>query len=168
MDKNKDKLRSHGVLGILTIVLNVLGNAGFTNAADAPAPEITVLTYNIHHGEGSDGKIDLERIARIITAKKADLVALQEVDKGTKRSGGVDQAKELGRLTGMNYVFGRAIDHQGGEYGQAILSRWPIKEHAVHALPQREGRERRIAVVAKIDAPITNLVFASTHLDHQI
>jgi endonuclease/exonuclease/phosphatase family metal-dependent hydrolase len=167
MNTNEDiVIRMGRVIGVLMGSLFFLGATG--SAAAAETRELTVLTYNIHHGEGSDGKIDLERIARIITGKKPDFVALQEVDKGTRRSGGVDQAKELGRLTGMSFVFGRAIDHQGGEYGQAILSRWAIKEHTVHNLPQREGREQRIAVVAKIDGPVGGLIFASTHLDHQI
>ena len=130
--------------------------------------EVRVLTYNIHHGEGLDGKIDLERIARIIKNSKADLVALQEVDRNTKRSGGVDQAKELGRLTDMHYVFGKAIEYQGGEYGQAILSRWPISSHKVHTLPQRPAREQRIALVSVVESPIRGLKFVSTHLDHQI
>lgn len=129
--------------------------------------ELTILTYNIHHGEGLDGKIDLERIAKIISNSKADLVALQEVDHNTKRSGGVDQAKELARLTAMQHVFGKAINHEGGEYGQAILSRWPISLHTVHALPQKPGREQRIALFAVIDG-VRGLTFTTTHLDHQI
>ena len=129
--------------------------------------ELTILSYNIHHGEGLDGKIDLERIAKIISNNKADLVALQEVDRNTKRSGGVDQAKELARLTSMHHVFGRAINYEGGEYGQAILSRWPISLPIVHALPQKAGREQRIALFAVIDG-VRGLTFTTTHLDHQI
>ena len=60
-----------------------------------------ILTYNIHHGEGLDGRIDLPRIAAVIAAQRPDLVALQEVDRNARRSGGVDQAAELGRLTGL-------------------------------------------------------------------
>jgi endonuclease/exonuclease/phosphatase family metal-dependent hydrolase len=141
---------------------------GGLNAFAAELREITVLSYNIHHGEGLDGKIDLERIAQIITKNKADLVALQEVDKLTKRSGGIDQAKELARLTRLHQVFGKAIDHQGGEYGQAILSRWPISHHLVRNLPQKPGREQRIALFAVIDSPVLGLTFTTTHLDHQM
>ena len=74
---------------------------------------VRVLTYNIHHGEGMDGRIDLVRQAEILNREAPDLVALQEVDRGTKRSGGVDQLAELGRLTGLTPTFGRAIDFQG-------------------------------------------------------
>src|SRR5688572_3660564 len=89
--------------------------------AAGPSPRLRVLTYNIHHGEGTDARFDLERLARIIREARPDLVALQEVDRRTRRASGVDQAAELGRLTGMNVVFGKAMDHDGGEYGQAIL-----------------------------------------------
>src|SRR5687768_15481548 len=80
---------------------------------DRPPPlRLRVLTYNIHHGEGVDGRLDLERIARVITAEEPDLVALQEVDVKTRRTGGVDQAAELARLTGMHFAFGKAIDYE--------------------------------------------------------
>src|SRR5215510_13900586 len=78
--------------------------------------EIRVLTYNIHHGEGTDGKVDLPRIANVIKSVSPDIIALQEVDQGTARAGGIDQPAELARLTGMEVVFGRNIDYQGGGF----------------------------------------------------
>jgi endonuclease/exonuclease/phosphatase family metal-dependent hydrolase len=129
---------------------------------------MTVLTYNIHHAEGTDSKLDLERIAAIIRAQKPDLVALQEVDDKTERVGGLAETAELGRLTGLHHVFGKAMDYRGGAYGQAILSRWPIKKHTVHQLPQRSGREPRILLSARIGVPGGDILFATTHLDHQI
>src|SRR5215213_773903 len=90
--------------------------------ADPPAKPkpLRVLSYNIHHGEGTDGKVDLERIAKVITVAAPDLVAVQEVDRKTRRTNGVDQAAELGRLTRMHVEFGKAIDYQGGAYGLAV------------------------------------------------
>ena len=129
---------------------------------------MTVLTYNIHHAEGTDGKLDLERIATIIRSQKPDLVALQEIDDKTERVGGLAEAAELGRLTGMHHVFGKAMDYRGGGYGQAVLSRWPIAQHKVHQLPQRANREPRILLTARIAAPHGDIVFATTHLDHQL
>jgi endonuclease/exonuclease/phosphatase family metal-dependent hydrolase len=131
-----------------------------------PPTTLKVLTYNIHHGEGVDASLDLPRIAEIITRAQPDLVALQEVDNRTQRTGGVDQAAELARLTGMNHVFGPAMPYQGGEYGQAILSRFPIAEHQVHVLPQQPGREPRVALAVRIQNP--GLWFVGTHLDHQL
>lgn len=108
------------------------------------ADELRLVAYNIHHGEGMDGKLDLERIARVIAAEKPDLVALQEVDKGCKRSGSIDQAAKLAEFLKMDYRFGKFMDYQGGEYGMAILSRLPIEGTVVHKLP--EGAEPRIAL----------------------
>jgi endonuclease/exonuclease/phosphatase family metal-dependent hydrolase len=129
-----------------------------------------VLTYNIHHGEGVDRKLDLERIARVITAQKPGLVALQEVDVNTRRAGGVDQAAELAKLTGMHVAFGRTIDFQGGRYGNAVLSRFPIESSETHALPGAASAERRGALAAVVrpweSGPA--VTFVATHFDHQL
>lgn len=132
-----------------------------------PVRTIRVLSYNIHHGEGVDGRLDLPRLARIISGSGADLVALQEVDRRAQRTGGVDQAEELGRLTGLYSVFGPAMDFQGGAYGQALLGRWPFRDFMLHPLPNPSGREPRIAVSARIQPPGWPVMrFAGTHLDH--
>lgn len=129
---------------------------------------LRILTYNIHHGEGTDQKIDLERIARIIRETQADLVALQEVDVKTQRTHGVDQAGELGRLTGLQAYFGQAMDYQGGGYGVAVLSRWPAVSTRIWPLPGSPGREPRVAFEVQVRAggqgPL--LRFINTHLDH--
>ncbi len=96
---------------------------GFSVAAQSPT--LRIMTYNIHHCEGTDRQIDIERIAEIIRKSGCDLVALQEVDRRTTRSNQVDQLTELARLTGLHPYFGKAIDFGGGEYGVAILSKYP-------------------------------------------
>lgn len=141
-----------------------------TEAATDKPLRIRILTYNIHHGEGIDRKFDLPRIAKVILATKPDVVALQEVDVKTKRSSGVDQAAELGKLTDMHVVFGKAMDWNEGQYGEAILSRWKFESTKNVALPHSEGREPRSAISAtmriggKADAPL--FTFVGTHLDH--
>ena len=124
--------------------------------------QLRVLSYNIHHGEGMDGRIDLERIAGVIRSVQPDIVALQEVDRKTERSKGVDQAEELARLTGMKMFYGKTIPHQGGEYGNAVLSRLPAKLVANHPLPGQEPRG-----VIEIDAQLKGAHFAffATHFD---
>lgn len=122
------------------------------------AQPLTVLSYNIRHGQGMDGRIDLERTAGVIRAVSPDVVAVQEVDRRTARAGGVDQAAELARLTGMQVVFGRAIDYDGGEYGNAVLSRVPAVESQVHALPGKEPR-------ALLEVRFKDFLFFATHLD---
>ncbi len=128
--------------------------------------KLRVLTYNIHHGEGTDGKVDLERIAKVISAQQPDLVALQEVDNRTKRTGGVDQTLELAKLTELHGRFAKQIDYEGGEYGQAVLSKFPIADLQIHVLPGRPEREQRIVGVAKIRIHDLEVNFATTHLHH--
>lgn len=140
-----------------------------TTAAAQQAPRLRLLTYNIHHGEGSDGKLDLARIARVVADQKPDLVALQEVDVKTQRTGNVDQPAELARLTGLHAAFGKGIDFQGGEYGNAVLSRFRVQSKKVHRLPAKEGEERRCALVVTVrpweDGPEVD--FVATHLNHR-
>jgi endonuclease/exonuclease/phosphatase family metal-dependent hydrolase len=136
-----------------------------TLSAAEPAREIRVMTWNLHHGEGEDGKLDLERIAARIREQKPDLVALQEIDNKCRRTKGVDQAAELAKLAGLNGAFGKAMDHDGGEYGQAILSRFPIEDKQVHPLPG-DG-EPRIAFEVMVTAFDKKLRMITVHLDHQ-
>ena len=137
-------------------------------SADAKEDDtLRLLTYNIHHCEGLDGRKDIERTAAVIKAAKPDLVALQEVDYKTRRSGNVDQAAELGKLCGMNAVFGRAIDYKGGQYGNALLSVKPFLDTHNYRLP-KGGAENRTMIAGMI--PLIRrqtLTFASTHFDHK-
>jgi endonuclease/exonuclease/phosphatase family metal-dependent hydrolase len=127
-----------------------------------------VVTYNIHHGEGTDGKVDIERIAAVIKQADPDLVALQEVDQKVKRSGGVDQPAELARLTGLHVVFGGNIPLEGGEYGNAVLSRFPIKRHENHLLPRTDGGEQRGVLEVELEVPgKERLILLATHFDHR-
>ncbi len=128
---------------------------------------LRILSYNIHHAEGTDRKLDLPRIAKIITDFKPDLVALQEVDHKTRRCQGVDQTAELAKLTGLHGTFFQAIEFEGGGYGQAILSRVPIEESATHKLPGLPKAEQRIAGAARLTIAGQPLLFVTTHFDHQ-
>jgi endonuclease/exonuclease/phosphatase family metal-dependent hydrolase len=134
--------------------------------------ELRVLIYNIHAGKDAAGVDNLERVAALVREVDADVVLLQEVDRGTTRSAGVDQPAQLARLGGRHAVFGRTLDYQGGEYGIAVLSRWPVSEHAVAPLrvepPQaRSGGsyEPRGALRVAITAPWGAMQVVNTHLD---
>ncbi len=127
-------------------------------AATAALPEespqnhtVRVLAYNIRHGEGMDRELDLERVAAVIRAVRPDIVTLQEVDWKVDRTGRVDQAAHLGDLTEMEHAFGPFMEYQGGEYGMAILSRWPIIVSVNHELPP--GEEPRSTLAARIRLP---------------
>jgi len=149
--------------------LAVVAVAGCQNAHRLTKTEprgLRVLSYNTHHGEGVDGRLDLERIAGVIRAANPDLVALQEVDRHARRTGGIDQTETYARTTGMHAWFGAAMPFQGGEYGQALLSRWPLQQPAVIRLPGSEGREPRIVVTARIDIPRLGYIrFGGLHFD---
>lgn len=127
---------------------------------------VRVMTYNIDHGQGTDGVIDLPRIAGVITNAGADIVGLQEVDQKTQRSGGVDEAAELGRLTGMNHFFRRNINYQGGGYGTAVLSRFPIRQqnHVLLAMLNSADEQRGVDEVV-MDLGGAEFVLLNTHLD---
>jgi endonuclease/exonuclease/phosphatase family metal-dependent hydrolase len=152
------------------LFLSALGLAWLPgcNSPDITPVVLRVMTYNIHHAEGLDGKVDLERIANVIRQSNADIVALQEVDKNTRRTGGIDMPADLARRTGMNIVFGANLDnYQGGQYGTAILSRFPIESHENHLLKQTREGEQRGVLQAVLAVNQGQLLFTCTHLDHK-
>lgn len=147
------------------------GCAPAITRAGAAAP-LRVLVYNIHAGKDAAGAHNLERVAALVRQTGADLALLQEVDRGTERSGGEDQLATLQRLTGMHGAFGRTLDYQGGEYGIAVLSRWPVQRDAVHALRVHPPQERaggsyepRGVLHAQVEAPGGPVHLLNTHLD---
>ena len=115
------------------------------------ADTITVMAYNIHHGEGMDSIVDLERLARLIAAQQPDLVAVQEVDSSTERTGRVDQALRLAGLTGLRHAFGPFMPYQGGAYGMAVLTRLPVVATENLRLP--DGEEPRTALSIRVTSP---------------
>ncbi len=158
----KNVLRA--ALQVALVLSSTLFWLGTTSAEEL---QLRVLSYNIHHGEGVDGKLDLARIAKVILAARADLVSLQEVDQKTKRTEDVDQPAELERLTKMQVVFGSNLDLQGGSYGNAVLSKFPIKRSQNHLLPVVEQGEQRGVLEVEIDWPRLEqpLLFLATHWD---
>lgn len=163
-------LRIHIWLVIYALTFSNCGSisrAQESQSTGAAPSTLRVLTYNIHHGRGTDDQVDLNRIAAVIRAQQPDLVALQEVDQKTRRTNGVDQTAALAKLTGLHGEFLHQIDFEGGRYGQAVLSRFPMSAATVHWLPGMPDRERRIAgsVLVKLDDTRT-LRFVTTHLHH--
>lgn len=104
---------------------------------------LVVMTYNIHHGEGTDGKLDLERIAAIVRDQRPDVVCLQEVDRNLPRTNSIDMPRVLGELLDMYVVFGDNYAFDGGLYGNATLTRLPIVEHENRRLPNPKNAEPR-------------------------
>jgi len=139
-----------------------------------PGKILRVMSYNIHHcnppSKEKEGVIDVDAIANAIAQQKPDLVALQEVDVNTNRSGSINQAVLLATKLKMNFYFAKAIDHDGGDYGVAILSRFPLSAQQTFMLPKNNNAKAEQRVLAIANAEIAKGVFirfASTHLDAQ-
>src|SRR6266496_5969554 len=128
---------------------------------------VRVMTYNIHVGVGMDKKLDLQRIADVINEQRADLVGLQEVDRGVERTQRIDEIAEISRLTRMDYAFAFNLRYQGGQYGVAILSRFPILASDHRLYKNRREAERRGFIRIEINVAGSVLNFVTTHLDYQ-
>lgn len=166
------------VAAALVTLLVVDGGTATAAPADrggTPPPRpLRVATFNIHHGVGLDGLLDLERIAATVEATGAEVVGLQEVDRHFgERSAFVDQALWLADRLGMDVAFGANLDLDPltpeaprRQYGTAILSRHRIREATNTLLPRPEGGEQRglLEVVVRVRGlPVR--VF-NTHLQH--
>ncbi len=128
---------------------------------------LRVMTFNIHVGVGMDKKLDLQRIADVIIRERPDLVGLQEVDRGVRRTEGIDEIAELARMTRMDYAFGHNLDYQEGQYGVAILSKFLIQKIDHRKYENRRQAERRGMLRVEVDVGGRTINFATTHLDYQ-
>lgn len=120
----------------------------------------TVLSFNIHSAMRKGGGLEVTRLIAEIRSWKPDVVLMQEVDNQRGRSGDVIQAKQIGEALGMSWVAG------SGQTGNAVLSRFPVVEQDVVALPRAGGRFDRHAVHAVIDVKGTKVSVYSTHFEH--
>lgn len=154
-------------LPFVCLLLCAVTAAPRPGAAGPPRVRLNVMSYNIHVGIGMDKKLDLARIAGVIKQSRADIVGLQEVDRGVERTGRVDEIKELARLTGMDYAFAHNLDYQGGQYGVAVLSRFPILSIDHWRYANRRERERRGFIRVETEVAGRRLNFVTTHLDYQ-
>lgn len=119
------------------------------------------MSYNIQGHAAARRGDHLPKLAEVIAAVKPDIVGLQEVHCRT-RVGPVDQGEVLASLTGMNLAFGRSCAMDGGDYGNAILTRGTVKMSHVHPLPG--SGEPRSVLQADIDLDGAGVTFFVTHL----
>jgi endonuclease/exonuclease/phosphatase family metal-dependent hydrolase len=128
---------------------------------------LRVMTYNVHNCGGTDGRVSPRRVARVIDAYDPDIIALQEIDLGRRRSRAEDQADLIANQLGLNKVFCPTITHGEEHYGHALLTPWPvevIKRARLPADPHKLSREPRAALWARvmIDGRPVNVI--TTHL----
>jgi len=116
--------------------------------------EFRIMTYNIYGARLADGK----KLAKSIKKYKPDFVALQEVDKNTKRSNFRDVTQDFALELGYNYYyFQKAMDFDKGEFGIAFVSKYDVKNIYVHELPSA-GNEKRQVLAAQISSKYKKFV----------
>jgi endonuclease/exonuclease/phosphatase family metal-dependent hydrolase len=122
-----------------------------------------VATFNIHHGLGTDGRLDLDRTSAVIRRIDPQLIALQELDRGLDRSGRVDQPAAIEEATGLTVRFRPTVTRpNGNEYGIAVASSDPLEDDFI-ALPRRDDEEPRGAIVALWHGVLVVATHLSTH-----
>lgn len=157
-------------------ILSLAAAVALATAACMPLKQkptsLTVMVFNIHAGKDAGGKDSVRAIADFVRSTAPDIVLLQEVDRGTKRSGNIDQLKAFIDGTGYGGVFGRSLDYDGGQYGIAALSRGGFALNETVPLPvvplqQRAGgsHEPRVALITVAHTKLGTLQAFTTHID---
>jgi endonuclease/exonuclease/phosphatase family metal-dependent hydrolase len=126
-----------------------------------------LMTYNVHGCVGADGKLDVGRVAAVIGQARPDVVALQELDVGRARSGGIDQAHAIAMRLGMSFQFNAALSVEEERYGDAILTALPqrlIRSGALPTPPRLRRLEPRGALWVQIETATGPLQVINTHL----
>jgi endonuclease/exonuclease/phosphatase family metal-dependent hydrolase len=108
------------------------------------------MTFNIHHGKGIDGKTSLKRIIDEISKSEASIVALQEVDRFKSRSYFQDQISIIAKGLGMFFSYSPSVNLGFSQYGNAILSKWPIESKTIHYLAGILERRSILIVTIKV------------------
>jgi len=132
-----------------------------------PRPHLRLMTYNVHGCSGMDGRVSPRRVALVIRGQMPDIVALQELDLGRRRSRAEDQAQLIALELGMHVVFCPTLTRGEEHYGHALLSRWPIEVVKRARLPHDEAswwKEPRSAIWARIDVEGQRVNVITTHL----
>jgi len=128
---------------------------------------LRLMTYNVHSCIGMDGKLDAQRIARVISRFRPDIVALQELDVGRSRTLGIDQAHQIAHYLEMDFHFHPAMHLEEELYGDAVLSHLPmrlVKAGPLPGLSDKPGLEPRGALWVAVEHQGTEIQVLNTHL----
>ena len=126
-----------------------------------------IVTYNVHRCVGNDRRLDVARIAEVLARLEPDIVALQELDVGRARTGGVDQAHEIARRLDMAWHFHPALKVEEELYGDAILTTLPerlIQAGPLPGHPLVPRLEPRGALWVEADLEGRTVQVINTHL----
>jgi endonuclease/exonuclease/phosphatase family metal-dependent hydrolase len=126
-----------------------------------------IVTYNVHRCVGNDRRLDVGRVAAVLSALNPDIVALQELDVGRRRTGHVDQAHEIARRLEMSHHFHPAMTVEEERYGDAILTSYPerlVKRAALPGYPRMRGLEPRGALWVEVEIAGKPVQIINTHL----
>ena len=145
-------------LAMAIMLLLPAGKVYSRNKSERENNTLRIMSYNIRNGRGMDDAANFQRTADAINKACPDLVAVQEIDSVTGRSGGKDVLRELAGLTLMHYVYAPAIDYDGGKYGIGMLSKEKPLSHRYLPLPGRE--EARALLVVEFE----KYIYCCTHL----
>ena len=151
----------------LLLIGLVFNQAVYSQVSVDSSKIVRILSFNILHGATTKGDFNLDAIAKVIINADPDLVALQEVDFKTNRAKKYDLVTELGWRAKMAPLFGKAMDYDGGEYGEGVLSKYSFFKTRNVALPYTPGNEPRAALEIITVLPSGDTMgFVGTHLDH--
>jgi len=126
-----------------------------------------IVTYNVHRCVGNDRRLDVGRVAEALAKLEPDIVALQELDVGRARTGGVDQAHEIAKLLDMACHFHAALKVEEEQYGDAILTCYPerlVKAGALPGHPAIRALEPRGALWVEVEVDGAPVQVINTHL----
>ena len=163
--ENMTWLKWHKITGLLILCYFLL--ATHENNAQTTPFRLKIMSFNVCRS-GELTQYSVVPFANLIQQYQPDIIALQELDYKTTRNTGIDFTTKLGAALGMFPVFGRTIFYQGGEYGIAVLSKYPFLSVKTEPLPSPTGtKEQRAVLITEIQLPSgQNIRFASTHLDN--
>jgi endonuclease/exonuclease/phosphatase family metal-dependent hydrolase len=124
---------------------------------------VRVMTWNIHGALGRNPRFDFARVVELIRRWDPDIVALQEVDSRRALAGGANPFEFLPGAVGLYGIGAKSLTTKDGDYGQMLISRWPLRAHEVRDISYPE-REPRRAIRAEVETPIGPLRVVATHL----
>lgn len=157
-------LLTTGLLEPAAIINHREGDKVFAheNGANRKKSTMRLMTFNIRHAKGLDGRVHLDRIIEEILIVNPDIISLQEVDRYNIRSGFRDQVKEIGDALGMAWAFSPSLKLGWMQYGNAVLSKYPIQSSQMFVLPS--DKELRTILQVDIQAGEKTLRVLNTHL----